>query len=480
MDQEQFDSLARSIAAGVSRRRAFGLATGAIGLAFGVTETEAAKRHGRRRKKRRRKNRHGSGSNNGQCKSAGSRTCDVSEAKPGAALSQCNFAQAGLVGVSLQSATLEKANLSGAHLLASDLAGANLKQACLAGASLRNADLRGANVSKASFVNADLCGADFRSSNVTPAQIAAAETCCGTLLSDGASAAPCRSGTTCCGTGCVPLDTDPYNCGACGYSCASGEICCNGQCGAPSSSGDCSVADVQCLKPEDDLQAAIRSARPGDVITLCQGTWKIQDTLLIDVDLQITGGFDGGTSEIDAGLNCQVFGIRKNVRVTMSNITIQGGRNGNGAGIFNQGYLTLGDCNINGNDALQYGGGIYNEGSLRIVRGFVQKNTAYNEDFGYGGLGLFNDEGVITIEGASISNNKTFRTFNAGRGGGIYNYYGAVLLGPNSLVTGNELHGSGGGLYNEGGNNEIAASNIIVDNHPDNCAGNSTFDNCNG
>jgi hypothetical protein len=39
----------------------------------------------------------------------------------------------------------------------------------------------------------------------------------------------CASGTALCGTACVNLNTDPGNCGACGYVCASG-ACCNGVC----------------------------------------------------------------------------------------------------------------------------------------------------------------------------------------------------------------------------------------------------------
>lgn len=388
----------------LSRRSTLGLIGGTIALTLGEFDADAARRknRGRGKQQRKRKNRR---NRQAACKATGRRACDIASVGPNARLTQCDLAQAGLVGASLQGAKLDRANLKGAHLLAADLEGGNLDRTCLAGASLRNANLRNANVARASFASADLCGADLRGSNVIQAQVADADVCCGTLLGDGTSAAPCRAGTACCGTGCVPLNSDPYNCGACGNTCAMGEICCNGQCDAPSNSGACSISGVQCLTPSDDLQTAISGAKAGDVLRLCQGTWHITETLLIDVDLQIVGGFDGGTSEIDAGNSCQVFGIRENAHVTMTNVAIHGGEDQDGAGIFNQGYLTLGDCNVNVNSAFGYGGGIYNEGTLRLVRGFVQDNTAYNEDFGYGGLGLYNDEGTVIIEGASVSYN---------------------------------------------------------------------------
>ena len=43
----------------------------------------------------------------------------------------------------------------------------------------------------------------------------------------------CYAGRTCCASGCTDLNSDSGNCHECGHACGAGEVCSEGQCGAP-------------------------------------------------------------------------------------------------------------------------------------------------------------------------------------------------------------------------------------------------------
>lgn len=495
MDRNLFDALTRSLAAGATRRGALTLAGGAIAAALMREDAGAARRKRQRRKGKRRKHQRNTnqndststntgGNTSGQifnvCVEAGTRACSRLDVKTSASINQCNLAGAALVGVVAKAFAGDQISFKDAHLLAANFSAANLSRACFAGASLRNAVLTATNLDFADLTGADLCGANFTASTVTPAQVLAGEVCCSTVLADGASAAPCRDGWDCCGEGCANLQTDPYNCGACGNTCGVGELCCNGGCIDPQVDGFCGLESAQCLSPDSDLHTAIANTGEGGGLILCGGTWHITKTLLLGSDIQIIGGWDGGTTVIDAGDTCQVFGIRSGVHVTMSNVSVRGGNAESGAGIFNQGHLTLGDCDVNANSAVQYGGGIYNENSLRVARGAVQHNTAYSSDAEYAGLGIYNDEGTVLVQEASVSSNQQPQTSNPGSGGGIFNYFGQLAIMPSSMVTGNEVTGDGGGVFDEGGIVEVVSATTITGNLPNNCAGSPAAPNCSG
>src|SRR5262249_53542006 len=139
-----------------------------------------------------------------------------------------------------------------------------------------------------------------------------------------------------------------------------------------------------------------------------------------------TGSLDGGGINLHGGT------------LTMTNCTVSGNRAvEDGGGVFISGGFqgrhfipaaaTLTDCTVTGNTAFSAtgffnneGGGIFNAGTLTLSGGAVSDNNA-SSFFGLGG-GIFND-GIITASALTISNNTA-----TGLGGGISNDFGTVTL----------------------------------------------------
>src|SRR5207248_1123210 len=93
----------------------------------------------------------------------------------------------------------------------------------------------------------------------------------------------------------------------------------------------------------------------------------------------------------------RIIRCAKGANVGVSGLTITGGHliADFGAGIYNDGTLTLTQCSIVGNDGgvFEYngsGGGIYNAGSLSVADSSVSRNAAQD------GGGIWND-GSLTI-----------------------------------------------------------------------------------
>ena len=225
------------------------------------------------------------------------------------------------------------------------------------------------------------------------------------------------------------------------------------------------------------LRAAISSVGASETITFQPGlTGTITLTtgeLAISGSMTITGPGPGQLT-ITGNNVSRVFHVTSDSTVTLSGVTITGGKSGatataSGGGVYNDHgcTLTLTDCVITANTADQYGGGIYNGGALTMESCVVTDNSA-----DYGG-GITNYEGLwraatltdctvsdntATYDGGGISNHNqggvlqrcTISGNTAGRGGGIYNHSGPLEL-ENCTVSGNKANSDGGGIYDEVG-----------------------------
>ena len=158
--------------------------------------------------------------------------------------------------------------------------------------------------------------------------------------------------------------------------------------------------------------------------------------LVISTDLTIDARGIGGVT-IDANDKSRVFHISQNAAVELAGLTINGGNDNDneGAGIYNEGALTLTESEISWNIADSNGGGICNYGTMTLVDSIVMGNTAKN------GAGVYNG-GTLTVTNSAVSENAA-----SDNGGGIHN--SGTLTVANSAVSGNSAS-YGGGIYGGG------------------------------
>ena len=226
------------------------------------------------------------------------------------------------------------------------------------------------------------------------------------------------------------------------------------------------------------IQAAINSASNGDSILISPGTYH--ENLQINKNVNLTGAGKDSTI-IDGGNYGTVIAIDSGATVTISGFTIRNQISEYvyyGAGIYNEGTLTLKDSAITGNIVNGNGGGIYNDyGTLTLLNSQITGNIATGQYGGYGG-GIFNNHGNVTLKDSNISGNAAYgNDMGGGYGGGIYNNEGTVTL-LNSQITGNTATGNdlmtrdgnyGGGIYDYYDSSVYADSlSYILYNNPDN------------
>ena len=175
----------------------------------------------------------------------------------------------------------------------------------------------------------------------------------------------------------------------------------------------------------------------------------VSQTLLITNQVTIVGGYTITTwlseaqpslyaTTLDAEGAGRVIRVTSNGRLTASGLHLT---NGNitgldGAGLYNEGHVSLTDSIIRGNVTDDSGGGIFNNGTLTLSHSTILTNTA------------------------------------SGSGGGIDNRNHLIVN--SSVISGNLVTSSGGGIYNNGGANITVISTTIGYNHSNSVGGGLT------
>ena len=226
-----------------------------------------------------------------------------------------------------------------------------------------------------------------------------------------------------------------------------------------SHAGTFAVVIVDSTADDDDgecaldctLREAIATTGPGEEIVVPPGVYTLSlGVLSIDANRILSGGGAASTFVESTG---RVFSIGSAAVVTISDMTVHAMVPGDfGGGIFNEGTLTLNHCALlDGRAPTALGGGLQNLGTAIINDCTISGNVA---EFG-GGIFHGSDSG-LTLNNSTISGNSSI--FG---GGGILSGGGIVTLN-NCTVTDNAAFSSGGaGL--EAFNLTILRNTIVAD-----------------
>jgi CSLREA domain-containing protein len=242
-------------------------------------------------------------------------------------------------------------------------------------------------------------------------------------------------------------------------------------------SGTCSLRDAITAANTKTATNGCTAGTGNDTIRFSvTGTILLASTLpqVTDCRLTITGPpspgitINGGNNPSQNVQGVQVMQVASRTTLDLRNLTIANGSNMKGGGILNEGTLRITSSTFSGNELTPFvtndvggagiyndrrltvtsstfsgnnaavengaGGGIYNHGNLRVTKSTFSKNLAD------GGGGISND-GRLRITSSTFSGN-----FTHGDGSGINN--AGVLTITNSTFSGNDGNFVGGGIFN--------------------------------
>lgn len=246
-------------------------------------------------------------------------------------------------------------------------------------------------------------------------------------------------------------------------SCASG-VCVDGQCGT--------------LMPcdEEGIREAIRRGGGFTYTFDCPAKRTVTTGSTISISNPVT--LDGGNKLVvkgGASRNHRVFFVSQGVAAELRNLEVTGGGSGtDGGGIRNDGTLRLVNSQVTGSRAVLDGGGIYNRrGTLTLIGATVKSNIAVDD-----AAGIYNHrDGTLIVQASSLVEanvagrlgggilndgtfdlaNSTVRMNEAAHGGGIYTR-GAMEV-SESAVTANKVTDAGG----FGGGIRINGATVTID-----------------
>jgi hypothetical protein len=226
--------------------------------------------------------------------------------------------------------------------------------------------------------------------------------------------------------------------------------------------------------PDDERFNCERSGGGPDVIVFddgLEGTVTLAEPLPpIERTLTIRGrGAD--RIRIDGDQLVQILTVNPGVAFVLEAITLQNGAAGAGNGgalaLLPGSNTTLRDCRITGSSAMNGGGVVADDATLRIERCLIDANTATGE-----GGGVLNQGGAVALVNTTVSGN------SAGQGGGVAALDAVESAGSTSLrsVTLADNTASSGGNVLVAGTSDLEAQHTVFATPAagENCAGTVT------
>jgi uncharacterized repeat protein (TIGR01451 family) len=207
------------------------------------------------------------------------------------------------------------------------------------------------------------------------------------------------------------------------------------------------------------IAGAIAAANPagGDIIEVRAGTYT-EAGITIDRNLTIQG--EGAQTTILQAADApgiainRVISIPVGITVSIDGLTIRYGRltfsspNSSGAGISNQGYLTLTHSIVFSNTTTGQGGGLFNGTNSSAI---LNDNSFIENNANNGGA-IYNNGNQLVISIGTLSRNSA-----DSYGGGIASWDSDLIL-TNVDFNENTINSTGGGMYND--DSSVSLTNV--------------------
>ena len=201
-----------------------------------------------------------------------------------------------------------------------------------------------------------------------------------------------------------------------------------------------------------------------DVLEVGEGNFtELQNTINGASSVILSKGYNrvSGEQEIEINSNVNIIGngyvidaynlggifkVASGASLFLNDVTLVNGNSQSGWAIYNQGTVTLVNCRLIENTAVNQGGAIYNDaGSLTITGVTFNDNMVINRDYLNGGAAIFSDGGTIVMSGSTVTNNLR----NLVPRGGTDSYagdscYGAIATSGDLTVTNTHFENKGG------------------------------------
>ena len=220
------------------------------------------------------------------------------------------------------------------------------------------------------------------------------------------------------------------------------------------------------------LRDAVAAAASNATITFDAGlsgqTITLLSQVLLDKNLTLDASSLVGGIVLSGDDASRIFRVDASASVALTSLTVIAGQALFGGGILNDGELVLSGCTLRENHADDYGGGIFNDGNatLTVARCTFSGNSAGGAVFGGGGI---SNDGELKVDQSTFTGNTAVSA-----GGGIDNSGGVLTLRQSTIAA--NTAATGGGVTAQG-TVEIS-STIVAANTGGNVSGPfSGFDN---
>lgn len=250
------------------------------------------------------------------------------------------------------------------------------------------------------------------------------------------------------------------------------------------SASECTLRDAIAASNTNSPKGACPAGQAAPIVDSIEFSLPSPSTIALGSTLPNVNGLvsiagPGAGALTVSGLGARrVFNVTSGATATISGLTVTEGREVEGAGIENNGTLTLQGVAVVGNVAVVEGGastfptgaGINSGGPLTLVDSTVAGNSAIGSggtsQNGPEGGGIHNNGSTLVIAESTVSGNTAKAVAGAGGttnavGGGILNSSGTLIV-ERSTISGNSVSASGSTTFNTAQGAGIAGNNSLT------------------